>query len=299
VGDGTNPAIQTVARGQQVTYNISVTRISTYTGTIALTTDIQSPSIFGASIQSAVLNPSSITFSSSDVVVPGGPVLTKTATLTVTASANATILDQQKTFSVTGTDTASDVAVADPAPKLTIASSIMTLNLTIPLEAGTYPSDPTKYYNVVGQHPLFSVRVYRGATMAAQATDFHTNTANQASVTIATLDPGAYTVYARTSRHLWKKSTADLTVVDGTTTYNLTWAAIGLPAGNFDDNNTINVQDYSYIANGILQGSGDNIHGDVNNDGGVSSVDYSFLVNLFNNVAKYLMSGDPLPDGSI
>jgi len=286
---------QTVGKGGTVVYHINVNRVSTYTGTIALTTNIQSPTVFGTDITSAVFSPNSITFDNTDVIVPGGPVLTKTATLTIAASANPILLDTSKTFTVTGTDGGLPTPnVATATSNLTIAANTIILSVTIPLEPDTKPQDAEKYARTT--HPNFSLRVYASNSVnppVAQAVGFHTNTNNQANVVIPMLPNGTYTVYARTTRHLWKKSTDPAVLTIPSTSYNLVFPA--LPAGNLDENNTINVLDYSAFTQNIGQ-SGDDLLGDINNDNGISSVDYNFFINFFNGFWKYMMNGDPLPD---
>lgn len=288
-------ANQTVARGGTTTYNISVTRASSYIGNIALMTNIRTVGVYGSDIESAIFVPTPIVFGPGDVVVPGGPILTKTATLTIQASANATQLDQDKTFSVTGSDgtnSSSDTAT------LRIAANTMTLHVTIPLEAGTKPVDPTKYAQV--QNPNFSLRIYSGASRMGQDVNFHTNTLDQANVVIPALQPGTYQVYARTTRHLWKKATtpsAGLVVVAGTTEYTLGWPTTGLPASDYAPDNIISALDYPAVG-GHINETGDDLLGDVNNDGIISSLDYSFMINLFNNAFKFNLTGDPLPDSN-
>lgn len=281
---------QTVAKGGTTTYNISVSRVTSptmYVGTINLATDIRSARIYGNDVELATFNPTTIVFSTSD----NASVITKTAVLTVKASANATILEQDKSFSVTGND---DTNSSSDTATLKITANAMTLHVTIPLEAGTKVLDPNRYAQKV--HPNFALRVYGGTTRVAEVIGFHTNTTNQADVVITALPAGTYKVFARTTRHLWKRANTDLVVIAGTTDYNLSWPTIGLPASDYNADNWIGVQDFTYIGGSNMGQNGSDLLGDVNNDDWITSLDYSFLIGLFNNLPRYDRGGDPLPD---
>jgi hypothetical protein len=136
--------------------------------------------------------------------------------------------------------------------------------------------------------------LYNGLTKTYEKTDIATDAQNHVNVTAARtgtngIPNGTYTAYARSTRHLWSKSTQANLVIDATASYTLTFPT--LKAGNLDTNNRINsldlppwMNDYGKTIAGLL--------GDLNNDGKVNVLDVAFIFGL----DHYGAWGDQLPD---
>jgi len=263
------PATQTVVKGQSTTYTITLTRSSGFTGTVTLGDNIAT--IFGAGV----------TASYSDGSLSGADT---GSILTVATTTSATPTDA-KTFTVTGQATDQPDQIATAQLSIVTSDQAITLSLTIPVEpaASGKSADNTL--------PSFTLRLYNGLTKTYEKTNFTTNAQNQASVTATRTEipNGTYTVYARSNRHLWGKSTQTNLVIDATASYTLTFPT--LKAGNLDTNNRINsldlppwMNDYGKTIAGLL--------GDLNNDGKVNVLDVAFIFGL----DHYGAWGDQLPD---
>lgn len=266
--------------GAAVTYTVTAARSSgTFLGSIALTSNIGT--VFGTGV-TASFNPTSINFTANDVASPGSPILSKTSTLTVTAQDTATVTEA-KTFTVNGAiANLPDVTATAQLAIITSADAI-TLNLSIPVEGGK-PADAN------APHPKFTLRLYNGLVRTLEKTGLSTNAQNNVAVTLTRteLPAGTYTAYARSTRHLWSKSTQANVVIDATTTKDLTFPT--LKVGDVDVNNKINMQDLSLIwvdYGKTLLG----LLGDFNNDGKINITgDVSYILQ------HYSLFGDKLPD---
>ncbi len=283
------PATNNVVKNDApATYTITVTRVSTFAGTVALSSDIAT--VFGAGV-TANFNPTSITFRADEIIVPGGPVLTKTSLLTVTATDMATATSA-KTLTVTGTIV--DLGQAGPVATalLTILgeSDTVTLNLTIPVEE-TSPDNFT-----APEHPLFTLRLYNTTTGAKvyENLNFHgtisadeTQYTKVITATRTEIPADTYSVFVRSDRHLWSKFADTLTINGDNNAYGVTFPI--LKAGNVSVDNKINMVDFDAIAAHYGETVA-NLLGDLNNDGTVNMADLNWIINNF------ALWGTKLPD---
>lgn len=280
------PATNSVVKGgASAVYTVTATRISTFIGTVALSNNIAT--IFGGGVTTS-FNPASISFSESDVILPGGPVLTKTSLLTVTASDTATATSA-KTFTVTGTITGQPSATATASLAILDASTAITLDLTIPVEE----TAPANFATLT--RPRFTLRLYNGLTKAYEKTSIAgtainaTKTEYTAAVTAtrAELPNGTYSAYIRSDRHLWSRFPSLLVIDTASDLYGLTFPA--LKVGNVDENNKINMIDFNAISPDYGKDIA-NLLGDLNNDGTVNIADLNWII------TNFALWGSQLPD---
>lgn len=267
-----SPATQAVVKGQSINYTITVVRHTPFAGTITLTTsDIAAT--FGTGV-TATLSDTTLT------------ALETTSILTIATTANAQA-PQTGSFTVNGQADGETDQVASGQLSIVAAEDALTLTLTIPVEGGK-PTDTTLL------HPRFSVKIYDSTTGQLARTGLATDAQNRLTIvaTRAELPSKTYTIYARSDRHLWSKSTVPATLVidDTTAVYNITFPTLkagDLDANNKVNNNDLNIDDtwskYSQMIPGLL--------GDFNNDGKINMADLSFIVNF-----NYSLWGDRLPD---
>jgi hypothetical protein len=264
-------------------YYVTVTPASTFVGTINLTSDVST--VFPTGV-TGTFNPASIHFS-------GGNSDPVQSVLSINTPSSAQVTSA-KDFTVTGTVANSSPAIIQTGTasmSIVDAANTTVLHVTIPLETGTKPSNPNDYAQHI--HPNFTLRVYSGTSMVTEKVGFHTDPYNKADVVLTTkLQPGTYQVYARTTRHLWKKATtpsAGLVIAanDADNEYDLGWPTAGLPSSDYSSNNIVDLFDYQYLF--PYDQTGADLLADVNNDGRVDFFDFTYML------PKFGLLGDWLP----
>jgi hypothetical protein len=264
-------------------YYVTVTPASTFVGTINLTSDVST--VFPTGV-TGTFNPAAVNFSSGN----SDPVQ---SVLSINTPSSAQVTSA-KDFTVTGTVANSSPAIIQTGTasmSIVDAANTTVLHVTIPLETGTKPSNPNDYAQHI--HPNFTLRVYSGTSMVTEKVGFHTDPYNKADVVLTTkLQPGTYQVYARTTRHLWKKATtpsAGLVIAanDADNEYDLGWPTAGLPSSDYSSNNIVDLFDYQYLF--PYDQTGADLLADVNNDGRVDFFDFTYML------PKFGLLGDWLP----
>ncbi|MFA5010284.1 MAG: hypothetical protein WC553_03645 [Patescibacteria group bacterium] len=266
------PTTTEVIRGQSTTYDITLTRADDFTGTVTLSHNLAT--IFGTGVTGTFFDDN--TLSGSDT----------SATLTVTTTNSAALTDAQL-FTVTGAATNQSDQIATAQLAIISSDDALTLTLTIPVEGGL-PTDLTK------PHPRFTVRIYDGLINKLERVGLSANAQGKVVLTTTrtTLPDKTYTIYARTTRHLWGKSTTPATLIIDSAHDSYTVTFPTLQAGDLDTNNKVNMQDISIDQTWAKYGQTllDAL-GDFNNDGKININDISFITNF--NYGKW---GDQLPD---
>ncbi len=137
-------------------------------------------------------------------------------------------------------------------------------------------------------HPSFTFRLNTASDLKAlEQTGIKLDTQNQATISLGNFAAGTYKPYLRSTRHLWRAASTQLTVIAGTQTYALEFDQ--LISGDIDPNNTINVLDFSTYAFDWGK-SLPNLLPDFDENGSVNSLD---AVNIFYN---YFKVGSPVTD---
>lgn len=106
------------------------------------------------------------------------------------------------------------------------------------------------------------------------------------AISLGAVNPGSYSVKAKTPQYLKKRITNNLTVVAGTSTYTISEAPT-LTAGDINGDNAMNIQDYHAFASCFEQRATNPSCGtnrqnaDLNDDGQVNLLDYRLLFQSF------------------
>ncbi len=280
---------QTINCGESKTFGLKITPTN-FSGTVVLSVSPitkVSDSTVVSTITSQFDPSSQVTFLTGDIE--------KTATVRFTV-AGGTSVGLYK-FTITGhkLDDTSKVLISDTRGQIqvdtcTTTPSNITLNLTIPVEE---VSPETFAGSLV--HPLFTLRLYNPTTNAKVYENLNfpgnlstdrTQYTKALTVTRTELPNNTYSAYIRSDRHLWSKSTANLTI-NNDNIFGITFPT--LKVGNVDENNKINMVDFNKISPDYGK-EFVNLLGDLNNDGKVNMQDLDWITKNF------ALWGNQLPD---
>lgn len=264
------PATRTVQPETLVTFNIAATYDPSFVGSVSLSTNIADQ--FGTDVLNVTIVPSVIT-----------PATATPAILSFTTNSWANIVnrDVETQFSVSGTDgatTSSDTAlmtISQDAPD----TPAIVLDVTVPVEGAKSSA-----------HPRFTLRLYEDgetddSAWIFEATNLTTDSSDEVSVDVGSgyvQDGSDYEAYIRSTRHLWAKASASISVNSAGAThpnYSLTFPK--LKAGDISPTNPDNIvnsgdfgrliTDFGKTLSGLLP--------DFNNDGKVNVVDIPYILN--------------------
>jgi hypothetical protein len=271
------------------------------TGSVDVTVHIEGTTLITAQV---VPNPVLITGATQQAVItfnvdPATPIAKYTFTFSGHKSG-----DEGIAYGVAGGGKGYINVVAPP-----IDPSI-TLNLTIPVEEGT---NPTTFPGRT--RPQFTIRFYNGLTKTYEKTNIAgslvsgDNTKYTATVTAprialsnepySGLPNGAYSVFIRSDRHLWKKfvtvdtTDTDTITIDSSTNYEITFPILKI--GDLQADNQINGIDMTWLLpDYLMRRVFPNLLGDLNNDGKVNGMDVSWMFGL----NHFYFWGDKLSNGT-
>ncbi len=243
-----------------------------------LTTTIQSGRgtiIVGAACPNVVPTPNPA--STPCLVKSGAGIL---ATFNMQVLANAPLGGTQLSFDTSGGNT----AVAAISSSTSVLGDSFPLNLTIsaPLASGIL-NFKIKFQGVSTQKPDKSVTVVlrQGTIDTPQTVTVTSDTTGMYSATLSGITPGAYDILVKGPAHLRKKMTSSPISISAATPLQ-DWTTTPLLAGDINNDNKIDLLDYSLLALKFNPGATQTAVEDLNFDGKVDLLDYSLLALNFN-----------------